>query len=143
MVTELEKVSLNLLKEFYNTYQFYHLKDEYGIPAAFCGANNNLCRSVGTAIACGYNYWSPVHTDDDYMYTSLSCLSPKKHDKDILFYFVFPDYNVACPMRSGDIMIFNPHVAHSTTNPTKEGIDIFSLYVPAKTCNAQIALHYF
>jgi hypothetical protein len=113
--------------------KFDDLKDKYQIPPAFETAK------VPTQIAVGTNYWSCVHIDDDYYYTTLSCLSPVPNDRSILFYFVFPSYKVAVPMRSGDVMIFNPSVFHCCTNPTKKGVHIFSLYVSAKTCNTQIA----
>ena len=101
--------------------------------------NVDVSQRSCTAIAKSKNYWSPVHCDDDFLYTTLSCLSPDENDKDVLFHFAFPTYKVYFPMRSGDVMVFNPMILHCCTNPTKEGVHIFSFYVPAKTCNTQIA----
>jgi hypothetical protein len=89
----------------------------------------------GVAFAVGYDYWSAIHVDDDYYYTSLSCVSERVNDRSILFYFCFPTYGMAFPMYSGSIMCFHPHIPHGTTDPTKKGVRIFSAYVSARTCN--------
>jgi hypothetical protein len=49
-------------------------------------------------------YWSSIHINTDFYYTTLSCLSENTDDNSILFYFVFPFYRVAVPMRSGDVV---------------------------------------
>ena len=97
-----------------------------------------------TAFCIGTDYWSKCHTDNDYFLTSLSVLSDRSDDHDdILYYFVFPQYNAAIPIRSGEIVIFNPHIPHSCSNPRHDMASIFSAYVSAKTVLTQacITLH--
>jgi hypothetical protein len=88
----------------------------------------------------GNNYWSPVHQDDDYFHTILSCYSEeiKDHD-DIIYNFVFPEYKCYVPLRRGDILVFNPLVKHCCTNQLVPNCFIFSAYVSKKTIQAHVA----
>jgi hypothetical protein len=97
-------------------------------------------RGFATQFCVRVDYWSSIHIDNDFYYTTLSCLSDNMDDNSILFYFVFPSYRVAVPMRSGDVVCFNPLIYHCCTDPTTHGVNIFSCYVSAKTCNTQIAV---
>ncbi len=102
------------------------------------------CRGKGgewhtaTAFSIGSNYWSKAHRDCDFYFTTLSVLSPtdEQHDA-IVYYFAFPEYKIAIPMRSGEIILFNPEKTHSCTNPRFEGSYIFSAYVASKTVPTQ------
>jgi hypothetical protein len=89
-------------------------------------------RGFATQFSVGVNYWSSVHIEKDFYYKTLSCLSSDRNDKSILFYFVFPSYGVSVPMRSGDVICFNPIIYHYCTNPVAPGVRIFSCYVSAK-----------
>ena len=93
-----------------------------------------------TAFSIGRNYMSKSHKDLDYYLTTLSALTGSSdcHDA-ILYYFVFPAYKAVIPIRSGEIIIFNPLAVHSCTNPRYEDSWIFSAYVSAKTVLTQAA----
>ena len=105
---------------------------------------------VATQLALAQGYSSPVHVDNDFFYSSLSCFDKndnlenansedaKKKSK-ILYHFCFPTYGIAIPMMSGDIILFNPRIPHCATNPRVKTALIFSLYVSNKTCNAHVA----
>ena len=91
-----------------------------------------------TALSIGYNYWSQSHVDSDFYFTRLTVLAPEnnphiQYDKEILYYFVFPTYEVCVPLRSGDVLLFNPLVLHSCTNPRFRGSYIMSAYVSGQT----------
>ena len=87
---------------------------------------------VERSIARGY--WSKVHIDDDYFFTYLSVLS--SHDSqydDVLYYFCFPRYRIKIPLRTGDVLVFNPLDPHSCTNSKYDDAYIFSAYSSKKT----------
>ena len=87
-----------------------------------------------TDLAVGDNYWSKSHIDNDFYFTSLSVLSKQSGDNDkILYYFIFPIYKVMVPMVSGDVLLFNPSITHSCSNPSLPDSYIFSSYVSKKT----------
>ncbi|CAJ1962800.1 unnamed protein product [Cylindrotheca closterium] len=97
-------------------------------------------KAKATQFSVGIRYWSVAHTDDDYYFTTLSCLSKNEADHDkVLYYFIFPSYKVAVPMKLGDIIFFNPLELHCCSNPSLPDAMIFSLYVSAKTFNARFA----
>ena len=91
-------------------------------------------RCCSTQFSVGYNYWSKVHSDDDYFFTHLSCIAedPQRHN-DVLYYFVYPEYKLMVPLKSGDLIVFNPTEKHSCSNPQHPGAYIFSAYVTTKT----------
>jgi len=110
------------------------MQQSEGVPTAFGQ------KGRATQVSVGKNYWSVIHLDDDYYYTTLSVLAEDgRDDLAILYYFVFPEYNIAIPLRSGDVLLFNPRVAHCCTNPSKDGAMVFSAYMSAKTPNAAMA----
>ena len=87
-----------------------------------------------TAFSIGRRYMSKCHQDCDYYLTTLSALSGRSLDHDkILYYFVFPTHKALVPIRSGEIIVFNPLMWHSCTNPRFNESYIFSAYVSAKT----------
>jgi hypothetical protein len=122
--------------------KYIPLQDLETYEDAVCGANkvpklsateSGLC----TQFSVGTNYHSLQHTDDDFFYTMISCLHPASSSSprrgQVLQYFVFPEYDVAIPMCSGDILVFNPRVVHGCTQPLIAGSFIFSAYTSAKT----------
>lgn len=109
------------------------IRHSIGLPS-FCN------RAKATQFSVGLEYWSVAHRDDDYYHTTLSCLSNKGTDHDkTLYYFMFPCYKIAVPLKSGDVLFFNPTELHCCSNPSSEQAVIFSSYVSAKTCNTQCA----
>ena len=91
-------------------------------------------KPMATALAVGENYWSRSHTDQDFYFTSLSVLSKHHCDNNkILYYFIFPMYKIMVPMASGDVLLFNPSITHSCSNPSLPDSYIFSSYVSKKT----------
>jgi hypothetical protein len=116
--------------------EFKYVQDIYQLPTAF---DSKEKYAKGIAFAVGCDYWSDIHIDDDYYYTSLSCVSERVNDRSILFYFFFPTYGMDFPLYSGSIMCFNPHIPHGTTDPPKKGVRIFSAYVSARACNTHHA----
>lgn len=54
--------------------QYKTLKEEYKIPSI--SDNDGIC----TQFSVGLDYTSPMHTDQDYMYSILTCYA--KRDKD-------------------------------------------------------------
>ena len=109
------------------------LKKTCGIPGI---SGDCIC----TQFSIGLDYWSPMHDDDDFFWCVLSTLTLDEAKPDeIIHWFVFPDYDIAVPLCSGDIIIFNPLVLHGCTNPRMHGSLIFSAYVSAKTVATCIA----
>jgi hypothetical protein len=116
--------------------EFKYVQDRYQLPTAFDSKDKY---AKGIAFVVGCDYWSDIHIDDEYYYTSLSCVLERVNDRSIIFYFCFPTYGMAFPMYFGSIMRFNPQVPHDKTNPTKKGLRIFSAYVSARTCTTHHA----
>jgi len=94
-----------------------------------------------TAMALATKYWSPLHSDNDFFYTILSCFCPsqmreRSFGNDILFRFCFPTLGFSVPMRTTDIMLFDSTFPHCTTNYQFEDARSFSLFTSEKTCCA-------
>ena len=93
---------------------------------------------VATALSIGRNYWSQAHVDKDFYFTRLTVLAPEDlphehfHGK-VLYYFVFPTYKIRIPLKSGDVLFFNPLILHSCSNPRYKDSYIMSAYVSTKT----------
>lgn len=128
----LEKITNRFGRHLFESQLMDELRQSIGLPSFSDG-------DKATQFSVGLEYWSVAHKDDDYYYTTLSCLSRKDTDHDkILYYFVFPTYKLAVPsMRSGDVLFFNPAELHCCSNPSTEHAVIFSSYVSAKTFNTQ------
>ena len=91
--------------------------------------NLNTVGKYSTAFSMGISYQSKCHTDKDFHYSLLTVAAPsKRHDGEIVYYFVFPEYKVKVPMRSGDVILFNPLVPHGCSNPRFEESIIMSAY---------------
>jgi hypothetical protein len=52
---------------------------------------------------------------------------------------VSPAYNADVPMRSGDILLFNPAVPRCLTDPRKAGVHVFSVFVSAKSMLTEVS----
>jgi hypothetical protein len=113
-------------------HDFVKAKIEYSFPSV----NDE---GHATQVALSIRYCSRVHTDKDFFLTTLSCYDEKAGPDEILYHFCFPTYGIAVPMRSGDIIIFNPLVPHCATNPRSKTAMIYSCYVSNKTCNTIVA----
>jgi hypothetical protein len=128
LISKMEGVGQRLIHHLPDTELFQKLRKSCDLKSVGEGMATQVQFSIG------YQYWSKVHCDQDYFYTLLSCLSGDSKDhSNILYYFCFPEYDFMVPMRSGDLLWFNPLVEHCCTNSsTKEGM-IFSAYVSKKT----------
>ena len=92
---------------------------------------------LSTAFSIGRDYHSKCHIDNDYYYTVLTVVAPSKaFDDSVIYYFCFPEYSVKVPLRSGDVLMFNPQILHSCSNPKLKGSFIMSAYVSAKTIHS-------
>ena len=91
-----------------------------------------------TGLSIGYNYWSQSHKDYDFYFTRLTVLAPENNphtqfDQEVIYYFVFPTYEICVPMKTGDVLLFNLIVLHSCSNPRFCGSYIMSANVLGKT----------
>jgi hypothetical protein len=111
---------------------FFKMQDKFNLPSMVYGG-------IATQFALSIWYSSRVHTDKDYFLTTLSVYDAEAGPDEVLYYFCFPTYVVAIPMRSGDIIVFNPTVPHCATNPSRKTAKIYSCYVSKKTCNTVVA----
>jgi hypothetical protein len=111
---------------------FVKTKIKFGLPSIYEGG-------YATQLALARAYSSQMHTDRDFYHTFLSCYDKEAEKDEILYYFCFPTYGFAVPMKSGDIIMFNPLVPHCATNPRRETALIYSMYVSNKTCNTVVA----
>ena len=120
-----EKASL-LMSNAPNLHEHNRLKKDMEIPTM---GKDGCC----TQFCVGQNYWAPMHSDNDYYYTTLSCFTSNKDERDeILYHFTFPEYEIAVPMRHGDVLVFDPRIMHCSSNPRKEEALIVSAYVSKK-----------
>ena len=111
---------------------FFRVQEKYNFPSLYEGG-------ISTQVALSIGYCSRVHTDKDFFLTTLSVYDGQAPPEEILYHFCFPSYGIAIPMRSGDIIVFNPLVAHCATNPSRKTAMIYSCYVSNKTCNTVAA----
>jgi hypothetical protein len=132
LLNDIEYLTSSGLHLLLSSSEYKNVQDKYQLPNAF-ERKEKYANAITFAVGC--DYWSAVHVNDDYYYTSLSCVSEKVNDMSILFYFCFPTYGMALPMYYRSSTCFNPHLPHGTTDPTKKGARIFSAYVSVRTCN--------
>jgi hypothetical protein len=137
LVSDLEDTGLNLVSHLEISVQ-NKLREEYEMGKVMI----NGYRGRFSQMAIATNYWSPLHVDDDFFRTLLSCYDESKmttkKKEDILFYFVFPSLNIAIPMRSTDILVFDAKFPHCASNYRSEDSMIFSCFTSAKTGNAHM-----
>jgi hypothetical protein len=111
---------------------FFRVQEEFGLPSMYKGG-------IATQFALSIGYCSGAHDDNDFFITHLAVYDENAEPGEILYYFCFPTYRIAVPMRSGDIIVFNPKVPHCATNPSRETAMIYSCYVSNKTVNTAAA----
>ena len=130
LVREIEKREMNTanLRVCVGYTDFRVKKEEFGIPPIYKGG-------IATQFALSIGYCSGAHDDNDFFIAHLAVYDDIAEPGEILYYFCFPTYRIAVPMRSGDIIVFNPKVPHCATNPSRETAMIYSCYVSNKTVN--------
>ena len=69
-----------------------------------------------SSISFGMNHCLPAHTDKDFGLSIVTVLphSSVMPQDDILWYFVFPSHGYTIPLKSNDVLIFNPLEYHDT-----------------------------
>jgi hypothetical protein len=93
-----------------------------------------------TQCSIGYNYQSPMHIDNDYLYTVITCYCQAVSDPmEIIYYFCFPEYQIRIPMYNGTVFVFDPSGLHCATNPLHENSYIMSCYVSSKTVESHVS----
>jgi hypothetical protein len=104
----------------------------YGVTMAKNGLHSQF--------SCSRNYMVRSHTDDDGMVGVICVLDPiKPNSRKTITHFIFPEFKLAFPLKSGDVLIFDPRVMHCSCNPRNQDAFIFSAYTSAKTVHAHIA----
>ena len=114
----------------------YHLQFEESVAHQLRNSFKlNTVGTLATAFAMGMTYQSKCHTDKDYYYSLLTVTAQmKKYDTEIIHWFVFPGYKAKrVPLRTGDVLLFNPMIPHCCSNPRFEGSTIMSAYCSQKT----------
>ena len=121
------------------------------MQCAFRGRNNGQ-PSCFLQMSGGKNFWAAAHTDNDYTLSAVVAISQKAlaktkelvgskgiahrdtfTEQDVAFYFVFPEYGKAVPMRHGDVLFFNPSIVHCASRPQFDDVYSFALYTSQKT----------
>jgi hypothetical protein len=123
LLSDMEYLTSRGLWSRLSSNQFKNVQDKYQLPTDFNSFNSTEAHATATAFEVGCDYWSAIHVDDDYYYTTLSCVAEKVNDRSILFYFCFPTYGMAIPMYSGSVISFNPHLHHGCTDPTEKMLE--------------------
>ena len=143
----MERASRRIGNSLFETGVYEIIQSHSKVPTVSVPRNVDEAKKkipMATALAIGENYWSKSHIDNDFYFTSLSVLS--KHSRDtqkILYYFIFPMYKIMVPMVSGDVILFNPSITHSCSNPSLPNSYIFSSYVSKKTVlTAEVKMEY-
>jgi hypothetical protein len=111
IVSFLDSASRSGLYSLQSTITFLDVKEKYRIPDMYAHKHQDKdtsTRGFATQFCMGVDYWSRIHIDNNFYYTTLSCLSEHTDDNSILFYFLFPSYRVYVTMRSGDFVCVNP-----------------------------------
>ena len=108
---------------------------EYSVMEEIVGRTTlNTVGHQATAFSIGVNYHSRCHIDNDMYFTLATVVAPKEvPDDEVIYYFIFPAYQIRIPLRTGDLILFNPSLYHSCSNPKYDGCYIMSAYVSCKT----------
>ncbi len=92
------------------------------------------------SVVAAYNYIVRLHSDDDMTRGAIGCINLENVKSDeIITHMVFPDYEVAIALRSGDLLLFDPTVRHCSTNPRDPKGVIFSVFNKKKCLAAFLA----
>jgi len=100
----------------------------------FIGWTTLKDESMFSALAASVNYYSKVHTDEDFFLSILQVFAVDFHqvscenEAPIVNHFCFPTYNVAVAIRPGDCLLFNPSVPHCQSKKENafDDIDVYS-----------------
>ena len=94
------------------------------------------------SVAGGLNVSLTSHRDEDFFFSVVVLLAPPRDgteekytmDDPVLAYFVFPEYNVSIPIRSGDTVIINSTEMHSISTRVLESDKFLciSLYLKSR-----------
>ena len=111
------------------------VRTEYSVMKQVIGRTClNKVGGQATAFSIGKNYHSRCHIDSDMYYTMLTVCGPSSVEDDkVIYYFTFPEYQIKIPLRSGDLLFFNPSILHSCSNPSVEPSFIMPGYVNTRT----------
>ena len=117
------QLSINHIKQFIGHEQWIMKKI----------ANKLALDAIGqqvTTFLIGLNYHSHCHIDVDMFYTPATAIAPKDICVDnMIYYFLFQNFEIKILLRSGGSFLFNPIVSHSCYNLRY----IMSAYVSCKT----------
>lgn len=129
MVRRMEQAGKRIVQKLAETDHFRSIQKKLRLETV-----RNDDKGISTQYASGENYWSQSHLDDDFFFTHLSCLSKEAEDSEkFIYYFVFPEYRLRIPLKTGDVIVFNPLKVHSCSNCRVSDSHIFSAYVTKKT----------
>ena len=88
---------------------------------------------IYSGLAFGTNTYLPVHTDKDFTSSVVMVLKGQacNDDEKEAAYFCFPKLGVAVPLRTGDVLIFNPQEPHCLSSRCEAGDELvcLSLYL--------------
>jgi hypothetical protein len=125
VVETMEAIAKPFFRE--NTYanQYLEFQKKYKIPSI-------TKNGYASQFSIGYCYSSNMHTDKDYFYTVITAFCDEKYcdnNATPIYHFCFPDYNIAIPMYSGSIIIYDPRNIHNASNPLNKHCRIMSSFV--------------
>jgi hypothetical protein len=133
MICRFEIITKDFFEQVSLMENFDEVKQRWNIPTM---TSDGYC----TQFSIGYNYWSSVHTDKDYMYSTIVCFCNDVSDnQQIIYHFCFPDFGICIPMCNGTIIVFDPTIRHCCSNPMVKNAYIMSCYVSEKTVNTQVS----
>jgi hypothetical protein len=133
LVRKLEVISSQFFQDTTIMEKFQNLRKLWNVPTI---VTDGVC----TQFSIGYNYWSPMHVDHDYFYTTITCCCRDVIcKKTVIYNFCFPEYGITIPMFNGSVFVFDPSIMHCCSNPLIPNAYIMSCYVSQKTVNSQIA----
>ena len=129
LVRKMEKIGNILVSQMPEMNHYLKWKDMLDLPSV-----SGMKDGIAVQFSAGKGYWSPAHTDDDWMHTYLSVLSSKStHHNEIIYYFCYPEYNIKIPIKSGEVIVFNPLKIHCCTNSLYDDSFISLAYVSKKS----------
>jgi hypothetical protein len=88
IVPFIESASRSVLYSLQSSVTFLDVKDKYRIPGMYAHKHldkDTSTRGFATQFCVGVDYWLSIHIDNDFSYTTLSCVSKKMDDNSILF----------------------------------------------------------
>ena len=96
-------------------------------------------RLYSTALSIGLDYWSLSHEDPDFYFTSLTANAGGSDLEVPVQNFLFPRRRARFPLRSGELLLFNPKEQHCSTNPRCPGTFIISNHDALRTARTAAA----